>query len=184
VLEKIVNMRTIAFILIWLLASGGQKPELGSSTNPAVEAHIRELIETLPPDSFLRGQLQAGARGEGIHYAWMDGMRREAVKKTVAQIHIRFMGNGKPKDMKIVRMLYYGAYDSSFAQITDQTSLEKIRVSGLEQQLEKAALERAAQGSWVDIPRPKPVPFVGGTSVDLLDDEWLPITHPLFGAVK
>jgi len=169
---------SIVLILVLILGSGSQNPP----SSPTVAAHIRDLIDTLPTDSFLRLELQGGARGDGIHYAWMDSMRHQAVKRVVAEVHIHFSRNGKPKEMKTVRVLYYSDYDATSVQITDPNRLQRIRVSGLEEQLERIAVERAAHGSWVDIPRPKPHPFVGRTSVELFDDEWLPLRPPLFGA--
>ena len=85
--------------------------------------------------------------------------------------------------MQIHRIRYFEKYEDA-SPISDAQHLNNIRACGLEKQLTDVALQRAAQGVWVDVPRPKPNSFVGGTTVDFFDDEWLPTLKPLFGASK
>jgi hypothetical protein len=62
-------------------------------------------------------------------------------------------------------------------------TLERIRTSGLEEELKALALRQAEHGSWADVPQPRPDPFVGGTAVLFYDDGWLPAPpYPMFTA--
>lgn len=169
-------MLRFVFLVLAVALSTGQRDR------KLVEDHIREIMNALPVDSFLRHELEAGARGDGIHRLWMDEMKRESVKRAVVKISIQFSRKGYPRDMGVANVIYYDDYDSISKQITDQIRLDRIRASGVERDLRKAALERAAHGSWVDVPRPRAKPFVGGTTVEIFDDEWLPVVPPLFSA--
>lgn len=144
-----------------------------STSSAVVEDHIRDIIRELPDDSALRRNLLQGARGNGVHYSWMDDMRKQGIKRAIVWIDIRFDSKGRPKEMSLNRIEYFAHYEGDIP-ISDKTRLETIRASGLEKELETLGLERARHGFWVDIPRPKPRPFVGGTEVKFLDDEWLP----------
>jgi len=144
-----------------------------TASSPAVEEHIRDIIRELPPDSELRRELLLGARGNGVHYAWMDQMRKQGIKRVVVWIDIRFNHKGRPKKMGLNRTEYFAQYEGGIP-ISDDARLGVTRATGLEKELTTLALERARHGSWVDVPRPRPRPFIGGTQVQFLDDEWLP----------
>jgi hypothetical protein len=75
--------------------------------------------------------------------------------------------------MSVNRTEYFTQYEGG-AAISDNARLDAIRASGLEKELNNLALEKARHGFWFDLPRPKPHPFVGGTHVEFLDDEWIP----------
>lgn len=150
--------------------------------SPSAESHIRKLINELPVDSAVRHQLENGARGDGVHYSWMDEMGREGVKRARVQVTISFKRNGRPKNMNIQEIEYYQDYDLKSSPIIDRSRLSEIQKSGLEDSLRRVALERALHGSWLDVPHPRPKPFVGGTTVDIFDDEWIPVGRPLYGA--
>jgi len=84
--------------------------------------------------------------------------------------------------MKVNRAEYFAQYEAR-TPISDNTRVDAIRASGLEGELNIIALEKARHGFWFDVPRPKPHPFVGGTHVEFLDDEWLPsLSTPLYYA--
>ena len=170
---------TALVLLIALIAQTRYLQETANS--PAVEAHIRDVIKELPADSLLcRGLLQ-GARGNGVHYSWMDDMRKQDVRRAVIWVDISFDSKGHPKKMSINRLEYFMAYDGG-VPISESTRLETIRTSALEKELSTLALEKARHGYWIDIPRPRPRPFIGGTHVDFLADEWLPSLSPLYYA--
>ncbi len=75
--------------------------------------------------------------------------------------------------MNVNRAEYFTQY-SGGSRISDGTRLDAIRASGLEKEMNLLSLEKAKHGVWLDVPRPKPHPFVGGTQIEFLDDEWLP----------
>ncbi len=143
------------------------------ANSPAVEEHIRDIIRELPADSALRRNLLEGARGNGVHYSWMDDMRRLGIKRAVVWIDIRFNRKGRPKKTTLNRTEYFAQYEGG-TSISDMKQLNAIHASGLDKELNTLALDRAGHGAWTDVPRPRPHPFIGGTQVQFLDDEWLP----------
>ena len=146
------------------------------------EQHIRSIITALPAKSALRQELLDGARGNGLHQPWMDDMREKGIRRVVIRIGIDFDQKGRPKRMSVKSTEFYGEYDDA-RPVSDGRRLEEIRSSGLEQTLRKLALQRAARGAWIDMPRPKPHPFNGEARVEFFDDEWLPTANvPLYCA--
>jgi hypothetical protein len=163
--------KAIFILLVALLVQPVCSQEKANS--PAVEAHIRDVIKELPADSGLRRGLLQGARGNGVHYQWMDDMRKQRIRRAIVLINISFDSKGRPRETSINRTEYFTQYEEG-VPISDSAQLGKIRASGLEKELSSIALEKAKHGSWVDVPHPKPRPFVGGTQIEFLDDEWLP----------
>lgn len=145
------------------------------------DQHIRELISELPIDSQLRKALIDGTRGDGVRHTWMDEMRKRGVKTAVVSVAINFSHAGKPSKIRVAQARYYSGYDDR-GLISDVQTLNGIRGSSLEKQITELALEKAAHGYWIDIPRPRPHPFVGGTRVQFFDDEWLPTFGVLYCA--
>jgi hypothetical protein len=166
-------MAPIAIFFMLAIGAPAGASQARPATSPAVEEHIRQVIKQLPPDSLLRRALLRGARGDGVHHPWMDEMRRQGIKRVLVWIDIRFKRNGHPKRMRLDRTEYFAQY-SGGAPISDAKRLAAIRASGLEKELDNLALQRAARGHWLDVPRPRPHPFLGGTIVEFFDDEWLP----------
>jgi len=173
-----------ATILTLIIALGIQPSSLQAqrADSAAVESHIQDIVRELPSDSNLREELLQGARGSGVHQPWMDVMQEQGIKRAVVWIDIRFDSKGRPKKLDVNRAEYYTRYDGG-SPISDKEHLESIRESHLEQQLDSVALEKARHGGWVDVPHPKPHPFVGGTQIEFLSDEWLPAQgRPLYYA--
>jgi len=62
---------------------------LGCNTNQkrekpvADEQHIQQLILELPLGSQIRAGMEEGARGEGVHYPWMDRMKDLGVQREI-----------------------------------------------------------------------------------------------------
>jgi hypothetical protein len=167
-----MSTKTLVVILALIAQTNVQQAE--RTTPPAVEEHIREIVKGLPDDSDFRRILLQGARGKGIRYPWMDKMRELGVKRAVVWFDIRFNRKGQPKEITLNRTEYFTQYEGG-AAISDEKQLNAIRMSGLEKDVKPFGEDRARHGFWiVDVPRPRPHPFIGGTSVEVFDDEWLP----------
>jgi len=149
---------------------------------PEARQHIHELIQDLPNDSWIRQRLVMGGHGKGLRQPWMDDMRREGIKQTTIWIAIDFNRHGRPKHMKFQRAEYFAQYDYK-QRVSDVARLGSIRSSGLEQKLVDLALERSTRGMWVDVPHPRPHPFIGATRLEFYDDEWIPaFEYPMYCA--
>jgi hypothetical protein len=170
----------IIFALLITLTAQATHAQTEAANTAAVEDHTRDIIRGLPLDSVLRRNLLQGARGDGIHHPWMDEMRKQGIKRAVAWIDIEFDSKGRPTKISLNRTEYFGQYEDG-TPISNNVRLSTIRTIGLERELDALALEKARDGFWVDLPRPKPQPFLGGTQVVFLDDEWLPVpSHPSY----
>jgi hypothetical protein len=152
---------------------------LPSVTYDQAQAQIRSVISRLPPDSDVRRDFDGGDRGDGINYAWMDTLRKEGIQRAEIDVRIEFHEDGRPRDMKVVRLRYYATYDRG-TPIQDPERLKRARASGLEEELKDVALQKAKGGNWFETPRPRPDPLVGGATVVLYDDGWIPAQNPLF----
>jgi hypothetical protein len=167
-------MTTTFLALLITLVAQATHSQMETPNSTAVEDHIRDIVRELPPDSALRRNLLQGARGNGVHYSWMDEMRKQGIKRAVVWLDIRFDSKGRAKEISLNRIEYFSLYEGGIP-ISDDTRLGAIHTTGLEKQLSSLGLEKARHGFWVDLPRPKPQPFIGGTQVEFLDDEWLPV---------
>jgi hypothetical protein len=107
----------------------------------------------------------------------MDGMKQERVKVVSVEVHMMwFFG---PRHLKPVRVMYFSDYDGQ--QIVDEQALERFRKSGLEDALKREAKIRAPDGRFIDLPFFLFFgPFRATTTVELFDEEWLPIPPRLF----
>ena len=166
-------MLLLALILVLGGAVAVDGPQSKHESSVAVEQHIREVVGELPANSLLRGELLHGLRGDGVRYPWMDEMREQGVKQVVVWIGISFNGRGRPKRVDMKRTQYFTQYDGG-EPVLSADRLNAIRASGLEKKLDTLALDRAAHCVWVDVPRPRPHPFVGGAKQTFYDDGWLP----------
>jgi len=108
----------------------------------------------------------------------MDEMKQQGIRRVL--IEVSFVWEHGPKKMDVKRVKYFAGYANENDELTDIKRLEAIRAIGLEQRLKEEAIRRAVGGYWVDLPRPRPKPFLAGTWVELLDDEWLVVTPPRF----
>jgi hypothetical protein len=161
--------------------SNAQAPR---DVRPEVERHIHDLISELSANSLLKGELVSGARGNGIHQVWMSDMQQDGIKRAVVWVSLQFDRRGKPKQMRVERTEYFKQYENG-KRVFDTEYLRSIRASGLEQKLTAVALQKAAHGYWVDVPRPRPRPFTGAAKVEFFDDEWLPsLGAPIYCAGK
>jgi hypothetical protein len=172
----------VAVSLALAISALASNPQPSNDVPPAAQQHIHQLINLLSADSNLRRDLLNGAHGDGLAKPWMIDMRHEGVKRALVWIAIDFDRRGKPKRMRIYRTDYFTTYEGG-AQVLDAERVTSIRTIGLEQKLTSVALENAAHGAWIDVPNPKPHPFVGGAKVEFFDDEWIPtLRTPMYCA--
>ncbi len=142
----------------------------------AAEQHIRQLIGSLPQGCELRGDLEAGQRGDGIHRAWMDQMRREGLKE--ARYLVQFTWDHGLKELKVQSARYFSDYClrvvGTGVEIKDQVRLKQIADSGLQRVLEQAAVARAKERVRRELAQVHWNSAHGIVFVMLTDDEWLP----------
>src|SRR5690349_17117678 len=71
--------RKISVVIVASLAAIAGCKQYGQEqprVTPQGEEHVRSVVQTLPMSSDLRRSLEQGGRGAGIHYPWMDAMKR------------------------------------------------------------------------------------------------------------
>lgn len=167
----------VPIVCFMLLQGCSQQPLRPTPIPPDIQQHLQQIATTLTSASPLRQMLERGAHGDGIHYPWMDEMRREGVKR--AEVEIKLTWFFGPWFLRFVRVKYFAAYESPDSQITDPPRLSHLQAIGLEEKLKQVALQRGLHGRWFESPPAQhpskwwPVPT--GIVINLLDDEWLPI---------
>ncbi|MGB7024328.1 MAG: ankyrin repeat domain-containing protein, partial [Candidatus Acidiferrales bacterium] len=139
----------------------------------AAEGYIRQVEESLPPDSSLRRSLEAGHRGSGLHYPWMDTMQQGGVKMAMFEVHGTWRRALGFHPESVGRIIYRRAFDGPNSQITDPTQLKRIRVGGLEEELRKAAFDKSRKATWLGIDSPPREGERCFVNIYLFDHEWL-----------
>lgn len=133
----------------------------------ASDAQISQLMATLPRESALRLAWEAGSRGDGVHFPWMDKMKHQGVRR--AWVVVVGGITKDPNRLAVDHTTYYSGYQGGSSEILDASWIERIRESGLAADLEKVALERAPSSPWYQHDSTR-IP------IDLLDDAQLPPT--------
>jgi ankyrin repeat protein len=157
--------------------------EQGTQMPSAIpEIHVQQLIASLAPASKWRPLLNNGARGDGIRHLWMDSMQQTRVRLAAFTFEFSWTERGKSfEDWRVVQERYFRDYDSSELVLPQQTS--QIEASGLEHELEEAALSAGKGGHWLECPQE--TQGTGFRQVLLADNEWLPVgLSPFFGAYE
>ena len=165
------SLVAILFLSLPTIVSGQQSPPV-SNLNPAAESRVQEILKSLESDDTLRHSLERGSRGDGIHYAWMDTMRRYGVKQ--ASFVISFRWKDGVESLKIKKVSFLRQYYRYDTQITDRSLLQQLRTVGLEREVRAAILMRAIgnlRGHRLGSQRQAR----GTLYLNLLDDETLPI---------
>jgi hypothetical protein len=160
-----------------LIACSFQAPLPGDNFDETAREHIRQIAQTLPPDSRLRLSLQEGKHGDGVREPWMGTMRREGVRRALVRTEFSLRGRQPADDVKVSRILYFSEYEGNCAQISDPRRLEEIRASGLGEDVGKAAVQRTAQRN-VQVVDGLVTALRGVGDQVFFDDEWLPAPHP------
>lgn len=171
-----------SFIIVAVLAAAGcnQHGREQPRVTPQGEEHIHSVIQILPVSSDMRRSLEQGDRGAGIRYPWMDDMKRQGIKRAEVRLefnvpfHIPHIWSGRPGKFTAIRTLYFDKYDRDCSQVTSPERLAALRAGGLEQELQTYAKEQAQNASWFVFERPIPSASRGVSTVEMMDDEWLP----------
>ncbi|HEV2396956.1 MAG TPA: hypothetical protein VGS27_08450 [Candidatus Sulfotelmatobacter sp.] len=124
----------------------------------------------------LRGALEHGGHGDGVHRLWMDEMRQEGIKRVL--VGTEFVWHNKPTNIKVTKLVYFSTYEGDCGQIADPQRLSKIRSSGLEAELSDQAIQGTLRGHWMFMDNAPHHLKRGIAVITLLDDEWLP-TWPI-----
>ena len=168
------------FKIFLILAFTAFAQALYSQTPKTASANVWERPEQVIKDFLTESSVRLdNAQGRGVHHAWMDQLRERGIKRVVVCVDIAFDKHGRPKEMNVASIHYFPEYEGG-AEILASERLSEIRTSNLEKQLNDTALDEAKHSYWIDVPRPRPKPFVGAVKVVLLDDESLPAGPGLY----
>jgi hypothetical protein len=164
------SLIAILFLSLPIIVSGQQSPP-ESNLNPAAESRMQEILKGLESNNSLRYALERGARGDGIHYAWMDTMRRYGVKQ--ASFVITFKWKDGVESLKIKKVFFLRHYYRYDTQIRERNLLQQFRTVGLEREVRDAILTRAKADLAQRLGKQRQAR--GTLYLNLLDDETLPI---------
>lgn len=147
--------------------------QMNRKTDPASELALKEIASRLPADDQLRGAIERGFRGSGVHESWMDDMEREGISEAKFEVKGTWWQALGFRPSHVTRTVYLRSYSSPGSQVIDEQALQKLRGSGLERKLEGVALQKARGAIWVRIDS-NPLKQPGFAEVDLCEDAWLP----------
>jgi|SRR5579872_1573758 len=134
---------------------------------------IRSLIASLPSDSHWRELLVRGIAGDGVHYVWMDDMRKDGVRLATFNFKFDWTLEGMKLDnWRLASERFFHDYDGSEV-IVGEAQLDRLNFDGLQRKLRDVALARAMRANWPEYPSQKN--GTGYISIRLTDNEWLPV---------
>jgi hypothetical protein len=157
-----------------LLVGGGFFPTHGQTAGERVGPALtvpecKESKRAIGYDRFIES-IKKGERGDGVHYPWMDKMRRLGIKQAFFVVKFSYKhGEYRYKVKSIDYLRQYYCYES---EVKGGKLLREIRQSGLERELKEAILTRIKRYE---------KPYQAGNVTEgeeyryLLDDEYLTI---------
>jgi len=142
------------------------------------QQRVQEVLANLGCKESKRGptydyfveSLKEGERGNGIHYSWMDKMRRLGIKQAFFVVHFSYK-NGEYR-YKVKQVDYLRRYYCYEDEVKGGKLLQQIHKSGLAKELEEAIIARIKQ---LELPYQPEYVKEGESYHNLLDDELLPI---------
>lgn len=148
-----------------------QQPLNAAQDDP--EARVQRIALQLEPFNPLRVAIENGERGDGIHFGWMNEMKSLGVKRAI--VTVRFVWTKNNRLMRIVGLVYLGAYYPTDYELTGKKFRDSLTKTNLEQGLVAEAF-RQVSNSIPDLLGSSQFPQTcGEIQVDLLDDEALPV---------
>jgi len=137
------------------------------------DPHTLQVIQSLWKFNPLRLALEDGLRGDGVHYPWMDDMRKLGVKQVAYTI--QFVFHRGTLRRRIIHSSYYPEYYQLDVTVKDGRILRKIVASGLKRKLDAAVMKRARSAIRPVLKEWSKPQACGIIYLNLLDDENLPI---------
>ncbi|MBX7063085.1 MAG: hypothetical protein K1X52_15640 [Pyrinomonadaceae bacterium] len=166
-----------------LVAASFSFSQVKSTANADRRAQIRkhdpfysEVINSLDPTNPMRMMLEAGLRGHGPHYFWMDAMKERGIKHAFFTFIFRWQTDRIVK-IKLTKIVWSSQYFDAKANFTDSQTLDEIEGSDFERQIAAEAEARGIEEiKWLMTRGKKRSKLACGTiSENLFDDERLPL---------
>lgn len=160
--------------MIWCL-TGLLNAQANTTPKSSQDDFIAEVMQTLDKSNVLRIALEKGDRGDGVHYPWMDQMKKLGIKQV--SVVIDFQWNGSTVRTSVTRVSYHQKYYQYNVIIAQPDTLRNIESSNLEIALRTESLCRANNHLSQIL---KGHPSAKGTAyINLLDDERLPVLYDM-----
>lgn len=105
---------------------------------PQLPSQLQQLTDELPRCSVLHVELDRGVYGDGIEKPYMAIMREVGVRRALLEVHAVLHGK-RPRDIRVVRRLYFHDFDGPNSQVLDEVALKAIEASGLPAELDSIA---------------------------------------------
>lgn len=145
----------------------------GRCATPQLLEPVRKIIGELPPCSALREDLEHGAHGDGLDRPYMREMRQEGVQRALLEVRA-VLSQNRPRQIRVVRRLYFHQFDGPDSQISDNGALHAIGATVLPAQLDALARDRALAAPFVRGHPPRPDGGQVSGFVEFLANGWLP----------
>jgi len=102
---------------------------------------------------------------------WIRTMHKLGVKRAI--VSLEFDWNGKPENIRVIKILYFDKYDEDCAQITNRGKIAEIELSGLPAELTRAAESPASISDWKSLEGMENAKR-GGINIMISDGSWPP----------